>query len=223
MKKYGLIVAVEEEALKQRLGDGYDLADDRGTVLYQTGRCQLYALRCGAGEIYAASATQFLIDRYGVEAIINYGVVGACSDEIGVGETCLVSGVAHYQYDLSAVDNVPVGRHPEYPERLLATDSGLLAKALDAVPELRCVICASGDMFVDSAEDKLWLHDEFGADICDMEAAGILLTCDSCRVPCLLIKTVSDGVSGGAEEYWQEKDGSASECLDAATLIFNAL
>lgn len=39
MKKIGLIVAVEDEALRQKYGEGYDLQDGHGTVLYQTRQC----------------------------------------------------------------------------------------------------------------------------------------------------------------------------------------
>ena len=33
-----------------------------------------------------------------------------------------------------------------------------------------------------------------------MEAAAIVMTCDRAGIPCLLIKAVSDGVTGGEEE-----------------------
>lgn len=51
MRKIGLIVAVEEEAMRQKYGEGYDLNDGYGTVLYQTAKSQVYALYSGAGEI----------------------------------------------------------------------------------------------------------------------------------------------------------------------------
>lgn len=57
MRKIGLIVAVEEEAMRQKYGEGYDLNDGYGTVLYQTAKSQVYALYSGAGEIFAAAAT----------------------------------------------------------------------------------------------------------------------------------------------------------------------
>ena len=95
------------------------MKDKMGVTLYQTKNCQLYAVRCGAGEIYAAAATQYLIDKYKVAAVLNYGVVGGCTDALHPGEICVVVKVAHYQYDLFAVDNVPAGRYLEYPDRLL--------------------------------------------------------------------------------------------------------
>ncbi len=223
MKKIGLIVAVEDEALRQKYGEGYDLQDGHGTVLYQTRQCQVYALHSGAGEIFAAAATQYLIDRYEVATVINYGVVGACTEDLKAGETCIVERVVHHQYDISSVDGVPAGRYLEYPETWLPVDKELVDKATASRSDLRRVTCASGDKFMDDPEEKLRLYEKFGADICDMEAAAILLTCDRNRVPCLFIKTVSDGVRGGASEYWDEKDRTARACLDILDQIIDEL
>ena len=55
-----------------------------------------------------------------------------------------------------------------------------------------------------------------------MEAAGILLTCNRSGIPCLMIKTVSDSITGGAEEFTSEVNRSASICLDIADKIMNA-
>lgn len=223
MKKIGLIVAVEDEALRQKYGEGYDLQDGHRTVLYQTRQCQVYALHSGAGEIFAASATQYLIDRYGVAMVLNYGVVGACTEALRVGETCIVNRVVHYQYDISAADGVRPGRYLEYAEVWIPADKELLRKATAAHPNLRLATCASEDKFVADPAEKLRLGGEFDADICDMEAAAILLTCNRNQVPCLLIKTVSDGVRGGASEYWSEKDWTARSCLDIVGQIIDEL
>ena len=64
------------------------------------------------GEIYAAGATQLLISRYGVEAVINFGVSGSLIEEVGVLNTVLVEGIVHYDFDLSPIDNVSVGQYP---------------------------------------------------------------------------------------------------------------
>lgn len=223
MKKIGLIVAVEDEALRQKYGEGYDLQDGHGTVLYQTRQCQVYALHSGAGEIFAASATQYLIDRYEVATVLNYGVVGACTEDMRAGDTCIVGRVVHHQYDVSGVDGVPAGRYLEYPEIWIPVNEELLEKATATRSDLRVVTCASGDKFMSDPAEKLRLNEEFGADICDMEAAAILLTCDRNQVPCLLIKTVSDGVRGGASEYWSEKDRTARSCLDIVDQIIDEL
>lgn len=56
-----------------------------------------------------------------------------------------------------------------------------------------------------------------------MESAAILLTCDRNRVPCLIIKAVADSLSGGAAEYWREKNQTAKSCLDYAVEVIDGL
>lgn len=223
MRKIGLIVAVEEDALRQKYGTGCDLHDSYGTVLYRIAKTQVYALPSGAGEIFAAAATQYLIDRYEVSVVLNYGVVGGCREDLAANETCIVEQVVHWQYDLSDVDGVPAGRYMEYPSRWIQTDATLCKVASDAFPGLRRVCCASGDKFMGKAEDKRHLNSEFGADVCDMEAAAILLTCSRNHIPCLMIKTVADSIKGGAAEYWEEKDRTATTCLDIVDKLIGEL
>ena len=110
-----------------------------------------------------------------------------------------------------------------YPDRRLQTDERLMEMASRVFPNLRHVCCASGDKFMGKAEEKLRLHREFGADVCDMEAAAILLTCDRNDVPCLMVKTVADSVRGGAAEYWNEKGRTAMTCLDIVDKLIDEM
>ena len=48
--------------------------------------------------------------------------------------------------------------------------------------------------------EKERLFNTFGAKVCDMESAGVLLTAKGYDIPCVIIKAVSDG-EGGAEEF----------------------
>lgn len=99
----------------------------------------------------------------------------------------------------------------------------MLNAAVRLEPSLKRVICASGDRFIASADEKRSLHDEFNADICEMEAAGIALTCNRSSVPCLLIKAVSDAVEGGAEEFAREIDRCAELCLETLEGVVSGL
>ena len=66
---------------------------------------------------------------------------------------------------------------------------------------------------VGKAEDKRALHQQFGADICEMEAAAVVLTCNRNKVPCLLLKAVSDSIHGGAEEFSKAITEASQVCL----------
>ncbi len=225
MKKIGVIVAVEIKAVLSRYGQPETSESSCGfdVMKYNCKGYELLIIKSGEGEIPAAAAAQHLITKYGVDMIVNFGVVGGLTPEISKAKTCIVERVVHYQFDLSELDPVKVGQHPGYDDIYIYPDRTFFEKALSLYPELITVTCASGDRFVGKAEDKKKLHEDFGADICEMEAAGITLTCNRCGVPCLLLKTVSDGITGGAEEFLSEVDRSADICLDIADKIMNNL
>ena len=56
-----------------------------------------------------------------------------------------------------------------------------------------------------------------------MEAAGIVLICNRNNVPCLLIKSVSDSIEGGAEEFRNTVNEAAALCLNIADKIISEL
>ena len=72
-------------------------------------------------------------------------------------------------------------------------------------------------------EKKNELRETFSADICEMEAAGILLTCHKNKIPSLFIKVVSDGLTGDANEYWSEKKSTSVLALEVLLKIIDQL
>ena len=54
-----------------------------------------------------------------------------------------------------------------------------------------------------------------------MEAAGIVLTCNKNKTPCLLIKTVSDSITGGVSEFKNTVNESARICIEITNKILN--
>lgn len=221
--KIGMIVAMEREIESAMAAFGTPVRRETVTGIdvsvYKIGEHEVYLTRSGAGEIYAAGAAQTLITKYGVQAIINYGIVGGLTEEMSLCRTAVVEKVVHYDFDASAIDGCEPARYISYPSVFLETDKALLERACGAVPGLKRVVCASGDKFVADPEKKRELHEKFGADICEMEAAGILLTADRAGVPVLMIKSVSDSLFGGAEEAEKSVEQAAGECVKALMAV----
>ncbi|MBP1553582.1 MAG: 5'-methylthioadenosine/S-adenosylhomocysteine nucleosidase [Oscillospiraceae bacterium] len=225
MKTIGMIVAVEIKAVLDRYGSQLEEKNVAGYRIleYKTDKYNLVIAKCGAGEIAAAGCTQFIISEYKPDMIINFGVVGGLTAEMAKTKTCVVEKVVHYDFDTSAVDNWEVGRYAEYPDPYIPTNSDLLHKAIAINPELMPVICASADKFIADPQLKANLNKQFGAHICEMEAAGIVLICNRNNVPCLLIKSVSDSIEGGAEEFRSTINEAAALCLDIADKVISEL
>ena len=215
-KKIGMIVAVEIDAVLKKYGKSLEKVTAKGFEVMKLSleNYEMIIVKSGAGEIAAAAAAQYLISVHDVEMIVNFGVVGGLTDEMSVARLAVVESVVHYDFDVSDWIGSEVGRYMNYPSKFIPTDKSLLEAALKAEPTLKPVVCASADKFIGTPEKKRELHELYGADICEMESAGIVLTCDRCGVPCLLIKAVSDSIHGGADEFEKEVGRCAEICLD---------
>lgn len=216
-RKIGMIVAVEIDAVLKKYGKSLEKIEAKGFEVMKLAHenYEMIIVKSGAGEIAASAAAQYLISVHDVDMIVNFGVVGGLTDEMGVARLAVVEAVVHYDFDVSDWMNaVEPAQYMNYPSKFIPTDKVLLEAALKAEPTLKPVVCASADKFVGKPEKKRELHEKYGADICEMESAGIVLTCDRCGVPCLLIKTVSDSIHGGAEEFEKEVGRCAEICLD---------
>ena len=223
-RKIGMIVAVEISALMRKYADKLVLIKDKGFKVYSAEFDDevLYIAHSGAGEIKAAAATQVLIDLYDVELIVNYGVVGALTEEIKVAQTCIVEKVVHYDFDTSAADNCEVGRYFDYDSVYLRTTEKFIKTAIDIDSNIKKVVCASGDKFIADETKKTELSKTFNADICDMESAAIVLVCLENDVPHLLIKTVSDSIKGGATEFRATFEKTADVCIYTVDKIISS-
>lgn len=225
MKTIGLLVAVEMDAVLSRYGTPQSMLETDGfeVYCYEGESYSICAVNAGAGELAAAAATQLLISAFHVDLVVNFGVVGGLTPEMAMARTVVVDSVVHYDFDVSDWQDVEPGRYLQYPAPAVPTTPELVEKALAVAPELQRVRCASADKFVGDGAKKRALHERWGADICEMEAAGIVLTCHRAGAPCLLIQTVSDGIEGGAEEFNRELERSAGLCLAVADRIIREL
>lgn len=205
MKRIGMLVAVDREMLSvfERFGEAGEKVSYPGfeVLTYRNDTYVLYIVRSGAGEIAAAAATQFLISVIHVDMVLNFGVVGGLTEEMARAKLCVVEKVVHYDFDTSPIDRTRVGQYLELPDEFIPVDRELLDTVSALRPDLKHVVCASGDKFVADPAKKAALHEMFGADICEMEAAAIALTCYRCEMPCLLMKAVSDGLTDGTTDF----------------------
>lgn len=214
--RIGMLIAVEIESFLGKYKSKIIKKSTAGFDVYNMSKngAEIFAIHSGAGQIYAAAATELLISEYKVDYIINYGVVGAMTEESSVLSACVVESVVHYNFDTSDADGCEIGRHMNYPSIYIPTDKKLMELALKVEPKLKAVVCASGEKFIGSREEKKKIHDDFKSDICDMESAAIVLIADKSKVPCVLIKTISDSLNGGADEFYKAFDDASKVCMD---------
>lgn len=223
MKKIGMVVAIEREirAALEKFGTPKK-EENFGPIsvrTYEINGAELYVAHSGIGEIAAAATTQLLASMYGVELILNCGVVGGLTEEMASAKTCIVTNVVHYDYDSHDIDPVVPAQYLDVPSIYIPTSEEFVDKAISLFPDLRKAVCCSADKFVAEAEKKKVLAEQYQGDICDMESAGIALTAYRNHIPVMMIKTVADSITGGAEGYENSCLDTARICMEIALKI----
>lgn len=207
--RIGIITAMAEETLPIIAKLGKIVAEDTvsGVALKQieTDEHTVYLATSGIGEIRAALAVQLLADLFDIEAVLNFGFVGSLNPSFNVGELVLVEKAAHHQFDITAVDNIPVGCYDDRNTPYFYTDGNILENVMSRLPKrLRTVTAASGDKFVADSATKNYLRETFAADICEMEIAGICLAAERNGIPVFSMKVISDGADETATVSFAE-------------------
>lgn len=201
--KIGIIIAIERE-LKSFLESNYSVEtiEEDNRVVYKThiSENEIYALKSGCGEIDAACATQYLITKYGVETILNYGVTGALVKDIEVSDLFVVKGAINHDFDTSVFENVLPHQYDDIDTVEIPLDKELIALAKRIKPDLKECLVASGERFVEDRQDKENLA-SLNCSICDMEIAAISRTCFLNKVKCLSIKCISDTLDGDGSMF----------------------
>lgn len=171
----------------------------RGTV---EGRPVVAAV-CGIGKVYAAMCAQTMILRYAPNAIVNIGVAGTLTKDLGVMDIAIAGQVCQHDMDTSALGD-PVGLvsgadRIYFPADL--TIVGTLEQCADTLGFRHSTgTIASGDQFIHTPEKKQYLSEQFGAIAAEMEGGSVGQVCFVNGVPFAVLRTISDG-DGGTMDY----------------------
>ncbi|MCB7512637.1 5'-methylthioadenosine/S-adenosylhomocysteine nucleosidase [bacterium 210917-SL.2.15] len=169
----------------------------------------------GVGKVNAAMAVQLLIDRFGVERIVNAGCAGALCD---LPAGALVLGTECVQHD---VDTTLAGDAPGFVstvERVtfpcaetLETMTLLMNMGFTLTPGG----VATGDWFGRDYTRAQAIRETYGALVCDMEACAAAQVCLRNGIPFQTMKVVTDHLFAPAQEQeYQDNFPAAMERLD---------
>ncbi len=218
----GLISALEEEIVL--LKDNLELEQ----VVVQSGiefhfgnlaGQKVILLRCGVGKVNAAVATQLLIDRFGVKAVIFSGLAGALVPNLRPGDIVISNYVVQYDIDLTAFGRRP-GEIPDLARMIEASPALVRAacKAYEDTAEVEPGIgqmlvgtIATGDTFISDKKRIRWLQREFGAVATEMEGGAVGQVCFMNRVPFVIIRVISDTAENTAAGEYIVFLGEASQ------------
>ena len=103
---------------------------------------ELIIIQSGIGEIYASGATATLISL-GAEQIYNFGVCGSLCDDFSSRDCVAVSGVVHYDFDLSAIDEVDEAVYPSESGPIINAKNVLFEKIAQKFKLKQGLTCTS--------------------------------------------------------------------------------
>ena len=179
--------------------------------------------RAGVGKVNAAVCAQTMALIYEPELIINSGVSGALSPELRVGDVVIGTDVVQHDVDTTAMGDEP--GFVSTVDRLSFPLDNFASTAIAAAAEelgIRAVRgrIASGDQFVASTARKEEIVRLFSAVTCEMEAGAIAHVCFLNRIPCAVIRSISDGGNEEALMSYEEFLPLAAKNSSELTLAY---
>ena len=160
-------------------------------------------VRSGIGKVNAAACTQMLIDKFGVDVLINTGIAGSLDAQIDIGDMVISTDLVEHDMDTTIFGD-PLGQVPRMDTFSFPADSSLVKKAIEANEEANPDIktfsgrIVSGDQFVSSSEVKEKLIQNFQAMCTEMEGAAIAHVAYLNHVSCVIIRAISDKADNSA-------------------------
>ena len=190
-------------------------------------------VQSGIGKVAAAITAQMLIDRFGVDTLLNTGMAGGLDPRLNVKDLVVATGALQHDFDLTAFGHVRgflFGEDDTVPT-LFSADPTLVERAVEAAGQVLPAgskaitgVVASGDIFVDDSSLKATLRDAFGAAAAEMEGAAIAQTAVSNGVPFVILRTISDLAEHQAHVSFDEMERYAGTLAgDITVALLSAL
>jgi adenosylhomocysteine nucleosidase len=212
MKLIGIIGAMEEEVLT--LKDKMDIQEVRSiaSLDFFVGKLKdkkIVVVQGGIGKVNSAVCTQILIDVFYVDAIINVGVAGALSPKLEIGDIVISSDAVQHDFDASSF-GYEKGQIPRMKVSEFKSDKRLIdiaMKASDVLSSNTKVYIeriVSGDQFIAHPARKMEIVNEFHGFCTEMEGAAIAQVCYLNKIPCVIIRSISDKADESAEVNFAE-------------------
>lgn len=164
--------------------------------------------RSGIGKVNAAMLTTLLVDRFKPSAVLFTGIAGAINPELAPGD--IVIGAQAGPHDAGLISPQGFLIQPAF----VPADPTLLAKARKAAdalsldpletakgprpPRVVTGTIVTGDVFIASSAKKEELRRLLGADAVEMEGSAVAQVCARAKVPCLIVRSISDGADDAA-------------------------
>ena len=217
--KIGIIGAMQMEVdeLKEALSNTTNVEYSGVTfVCGKMNEVEVVAAVCGVGKVFAAICAEAMILKFGVDMVINIGVAGSLTKDLGVLDVALADQVVQHDMDTSPIGD-PVGLLSGINEIFLKTDARMRALMQECLEDKQIKYLvgtvATGDQFIATDEKRVWIRNHFGAIAAEMEGGSIGHVCYINKVPFLILRSISDS-DGGAMDYQTFAEKAAIQSIE---------
>ena len=198
----GIIGAFDEEV--EKFIETFQLKEEEDSIwniyLGEYKGKQLVVCRSGIGKVNSGAMTQYLIDHFHVDLIINSGCAGSLLSKVKIMDVILSNYVSYHDFQPTRVMeySVPEQGKVTASTKLIHVAEEALAKI--EVKNYYIAPIASGDCFVTDEVMRDSIYKMTGCYAVDMESASIGHICKLNSVPFLSVRTISDFADGAVEQ-----------------------
>lgn len=169
--------------------------------------------KSGIGKVNAALNTQYIIDTFKPDIIINIGVAGGIDSCLDVGDIVIGTYLVQHDFDVSSLGYAKgymcIGKEKDNPTKyycdknLIENFQNLLEKNIPK-NKIHQGVIASGDQFISNKKIKEEIHNHFGALAVEMEGCAIAQVATRNKVPFVVIRAISDLADGNLSKNHNE-------------------
>lgn len=232
-------IATEIVPIERALADA--VTRTIGGIVFTEGRLsgrRVVAGRSGIGKVNTAIAATMVIEHFTPAALFFSGTAGALDPALGPGDVIIASAIAQHDVGLMTPSGLtrrptrsylPGGANPLFfpaadelleAARRVATRVALKPLQAHRAPVVREATIVTGDVFVADTHRRDELR-ALGAAAVEMEGGAMAQVCWHYKVPCLVVRSITDSADGSASDRYQQFLAGASE--NAAMLVTAAI
>ena len=202
----GIIGAMDEEV--EQLVEVMEITreETKACMTFKAGKLagkDVVIVRSGIGKVNAGICAQILVDRFGVDTLINTGIAGSLDAQIDIGDMVISTDALHHDMDATIFGD-PAGQIPRMDTLSFPADEKLVKKAVaaneKANPDIRTFTgrVVSGDQFISDKDVKERISSLFHPMCVEMEGAGIAQAAYLNKVSYVIIRAISDKADNSA-------------------------
>ncbi|HLX53666.1 MAG TPA: 5'-methylthioadenosine/adenosylhomocysteine nucleosidase [Aquella sp.] len=196
--KIAIICAMEEEleSIIASIGGSNDVTKYGEFEVHHAkyNNHELIFILCGIGKVNAALHTQFIIDKFTPDYVINVGVAGGLTTELNFGDVVIANDLVQHDMDVTAF-GIPPGQIPRMDVFSFKCSEHLLelARNIDHQDfKVQIGRICSGDQFIEDKVKADTIRTTFEAVACEMEGAAVAHVCHVNKMPFLVVRSLSD-------------------------------